>query len=367
MPATDTIDFEREFKELVRELRALPTAAPERVRERVRALGEPAERRRLPVVPWRRAVLVLAPACVLALVAAAVIHGVLNSSPKREVTLAPQRERAATTGAGGARGAPSDQSAAGKSVYGPVTGTKLSGGASPFPSLPTPSPGRYQDYEAWLTVRVKDVDALHERTAEAARLARSYGGYVASVDESTGGRAGQSDLVLRIPVARVEDAYFRFAHLGTVTEQHLSIRDLDRIVRQQRARILQLKLFIARATEELKGSLPADVRIRLQLQLQEARQNLASATGANKATLRQAALSRISLTLTTQGSAPTKHGGAGRIERAARDAGSFLAGAGAVVLFLLIVLSPLIVLGAASVWGARAYRRREERRLLAEA
>src|SRR5918995_1139602 len=40
MPATET-DFEREFEELVRELRALPTAAPEQVRERVRALGEP--------------------------------------------------------------------------------------------------------------------------------------------------------------------------------------------------------------------------------------------------------------------------------------------------------------------------------------
>src|ERR687888_1009453 len=126
MPATDTIDFEHEFEELVAQLRALPTAAPDHLRERVRALGEPATPRRLPVIPWRRGLLVLAPACVLALVAAAVIHGVLSSSPKREVTLAPQRERAATTGAGGAGGAPSDQSAAGKSVYGPVTGTKLS-------------------------------------------------------------------------------------------------------------------------------------------------------------------------------------------------------------------------------------------------
>jgi len=54
----------------------------------------------------------------------------------------------------------------------------------------------------------------------------------------------------------------------------------------------------------------------------------------------------------------------GRIERAARDAGSFLASAGAVLLFLLIVLSPLIVLAAVGLWGTRAYRRREERRLL---
>ena len=87
----------------------------------------------------------------------------------------------------------------------------------------------------------------------------------------------------------------------------------------------------------------------------------------NKATLREASLSRISLTLTTQkavGSA-TK-GGMSRVERAARDAASFLAGAGAVLLFLLIVLSPLLVVAGATLWGTRAYRRREERRLLAQ-
>ena len=60
-----------------------------------------------------------------------------------------------------------------------------------------------------------------------------------------------------------------------------------------------------------------------------------------------------------------KKGGVGRFHRAASDAGSFLAGAGAVVLFLLIVLSPVIVLVALAVLGLRAYRRREERRLLA--
>src|ERR671930_2313334 len=86
MPATDTTDFEREFEGLVGELRALPTEAPERARERVRALGEPAPRRSLPRLPWRRSLLVLAPACALALVAAAVVHGVLNSGSKQQQT-----------------------------------------------------------------------------------------------------------------------------------------------------------------------------------------------------------------------------------------------------------------------------------------
>ncbi len=90
MPATD-VDFEREFEELVRDLRALPTAAPAGVREQVRALGEPARPRTLHdlllMLSWRRSLLVLAPVCALALVSAAVIHGVLNSGSPQPVAV----------------------------------------------------------------------------------------------------------------------------------------------------------------------------------------------------------------------------------------------------------------------------------------
>jgi hypothetical protein len=347
MPATD-VDFEREFEELVRDLRALPTAAPTSVRERVRTLGEPVRPRTLHdlllTLSSRRSLLVLAPACVLALVSAAVIHGVVNSGGDSKQTAVALQQ----VDADGQRGLATPKELA--------------------PSLPTPAAGRYQDYEASLTVRVKNVDALHDRTAEATRLARTYGGYVASVDESTSGGNGRSDLVLRIPVNRVEDAYFRLAQLGTVTEQHLSIRDLDQVVQTQRRRIVQLKVQIARIGETLKtSSLPADVRLRLELQRDAAKQELAQVTGSNKATLREASLSRISLTLTSQKAAAAAKGGMSRIERAARDAGSFLAGAGAVLLFVLIVLSPLIVLAVAWILATRAYRRREERRLLSAA
>jgi hypothetical protein len=306
---------------------------------------------------WR-SLLVLAPVCVLALVSAAVIHGVVNSGGNSKQTASARQplDLQAQAEHGGAAGTSTT----------PVFGAL----AKPLaPSFPTPAAGRYQDYEAWLTVRVKNVDALHDRTAEATRLARTYGGYVASVDESTNGAgSGRSDLVLRIPVNRVEDAYFRLAQLGTVTEQHLSIRDLDQVVQTQRRRIVQLKVQIARIGETLKSSsLPADVRLRLELQRDAAKQELAQVTGSNKATLLEASLSRISLTLTSQKAAVAAKGGMSRVERAARDAGSFLAGAGAVVLFVLIVLSPLIVLVLAWILGTRAYRRREERRLLSAA
>jgi hypothetical protein len=363
MPATD-VDFEREFEELVRGLRALPTAAPQQVREHVRALGEPARPQTLNdlllMFSWRRSLLVLAPVCVLSLVSAAVIHGVVHSGGNSKQTASAAQklethvQRGALKGSGGTTTTPP--------VFGQATPQTLA------PTLPTPIPGRYQDYEASLTLRVKDVDTLHDRTAQATQLARSFGGFVASVDESTNGGGGQSDLVLRIPVARVEDAYFQLAKLGTVTAQHLSIKDLDQVVQSQRRRIVQLKVLIARIGETLKSSsLPADVRLRLELRRDAAKQELARVTGSNKVTLREASLSRISLTFTSHQAAAAKKSGMSRIERAARDAGSFLAGAGAVVLFVLIVVSPLIALALAWILGARAYRRREERRLLSAA
>src|SRR5580765_8903224 len=140
MPATD-VDFEREFEKLVRGLRALPTAAPEQVREHVRLLGEPARARTLrdvlPALSWRRSVLVLAPVCVLGLVSAALIHGLVTSGGSQNQALVQQ-----TSGSGGAAD---------------TTGPKLELGTSGTPnarSLATPAPGRFQDYEASLTVRV---------------------------------------------------------------------------------------------------------------------------------------------------------------------------------------------------------------------
>jgi uncharacterized protein DUF4349 len=360
MPATDTIDFEREFEGLVRELRALPTAAPEQVREQVRALGEPSQPfrlwDRLIAFPWRRSLLVLAPVCVLGLVSAAVIHGVLNSGAKSEaIATVQQGEAVHGAGAGQRTKAPAP-------VFGTATTPAFDSG------VPAPNPSRYQDYEAWMTLRVGDVTALTERTNEAMRVVRDAGGFVASVEQATSaGQPGRADLVLRVPVARVQDALVRLSALGTVIERHLSIRDLEQVVQQQRARIIKLKVLIARATEQLHGTLPADVRLRLQLQLDEAKQQLSRATSSSKATLREATLSRVSLTLTTEKAVGAEKGGAGRIERTARDAASFLAAAGAILLFLLIVLSPLIVLALAAIFGTRAYRRREERRLLSAA
>ena len=363
MPATDT-DFEREFAELVAELRSVPVAAPEALRARVRALGEPEApaslRDRLATIRWRRAVLVATPVCVAALLSVAIVRGFISSSsPRPEAATTVSRDAAARAKTPPASLVP----VAPAPVWGTTTTPRgvVSAGVGG---------GRPVDYDASLRVRVRDLDTLSDRTAEAMQIARSLGGYVDSVQQSTTrGRPGEADLVLRVPVARVETALIRLSALGTVVDQHLSIVDLKQTLDQQRRRISNLRVEIARLVEALRNpALAADVRIRLQLRLQEARQELSRLTGANRATRREAALSQISLTLTTQraaGAVTKDH--QGRLERAARGAGSFLAAAGAVLLFLLIVVSPLLVVAAAWFYGQRAYRRREERRLLAAA
>lgn len=372
MPAPETLDFEREFEELVRELRAIPAAAPEPVRERVAALGEPAAvpdwRTTVAAIRPRRALLVLAPVCLVAIVGAALVHGLVSSGER------PSGARQSAVSGGSVGGGAQSVLPSGTSTTPPVAEDNSGFGrlvAPPLKSAVVPPGGtRLQDYDAYLRVRVRDLDALSSRTSDAMRVARSLNGYVESVQYSTtAGQPGQADVVLRVPVARVEDALLRLAALGTVVQQNVSIRDLEQTVRQQRSRILSLRVFIARLTSTLRDpSLAADVRLRLQFQLAGARRQLTRLTGENKATLREAALSQISLTLSTEKAlgAVTRHRD-GRALRAARDAAGFLAAAGAIALYLLIVLSPLLLLAVAAFFGLRTYRRREERRLLARA
>src|ERR671934_2201410 len=353
MPASETVDFEREFAELVRELRAIQSEAPPELRERVRALGEPEARPRPGVS--RRWLLVLAPACVVALAAGGALYAVFTPSSTHRESFGRLRANPKSTTV---EIQPQQRGVTAASPDHPVP-------LKSFGAVVAPNPNRYQDYQASLRVRVKDFDALGKQSAAAMQITQSLGGYVASVQQSTTrGAPGEADLVLRVPVAHVQAAMIKLSALGTVVEQHVSIQDLNAVVAAQRQRILHLKIEIARITAALQQSLPADVRLRLQFQLDGAKRSLASVTGANSSTLRAAAMSRIVLALTTERAAAATHH-RGLLGRSTHAAISFLAGAGAITLAGLIILAPLLVLAVLFLLGLRAYRRREEQRLLA--
>lgn len=76
-------------------------------------------------------------------------------------------------------------------------------------------------------------------------------------------------------------------------------------------------------------------------------------------------MSTIQLTVVTPGVLGIAAPGPSRLDRTIDEALNVLAWEGIVLLGLLIVLAPFAIVGAAAWLGRRAFRRREEERLLA--
>jgi hypothetical protein len=302
---------------------------------------------------------------VAAVGAVAAVHGFLGSGSRDHGTFVAgvqTTQHGAAAGGGGTREAHSLQKS--PPVFQSATtdsATSLGGFA---PAVPAPT-GRLTDYQATIRVRVRDLDRLTDATADAVRIVRALGGYAASVNTTTGNGPGQSYLELRVPASRVQDALLRLAGLGTVVSQQLSQQDLEAVVARQNAKIAALRRAIHRYEVALaQPGLPADVRVRLQIQLDDAKLALRQRTHKKNATLKEAATAKISLELTTERNAsapPAK----GRFDRAIGGALGFLAAAAAVGLALAIGAAPFLVLLALALAGRRAWRRREEQRLLA--
>jgi len=321
--------------ELAMELGAARPVASPALRERVRAVAaQPSPKRRRFAFPFKRAVLVAAPAALALAVGGALVHGLVNSGSTPRVSAGPPAVAKAAPGVLGARSAPANL------------------GAAAIPS----SSGRLQQYAASLRVQVKDLGALSDATKHAMRVARLLGGYVASVEYSAprDGRGGAS-IVVRVPIDRVQDAVDEYSALGTILAQHVSIVDVTKVVEEQAREIARLRADIARL--EAGGVTPAE---RPQLDADKARLDYLIKRKA--ATVRRAQLARVSLELTTkpkQSAAP-----AGRFDRTLSDAGGVLLREAEILAYALIVAGPLLLIGAVGILAARSQRRRLERRLL---
>lgn len=230
-----------------------------------------------------------------------------------------------------------------------------------------PSGRRLQDYRADLRVRVSSLDDLSGTTTRAMRIARGLGGFVVSADyASPGDGDGDSRLVVRVPVDKVSEAVLRFAGLGTVVAQQVSIQDLQATFNAQSRRLDALRGTVAELERELRRTdLDVDTRIRLRGRLANARAQLAAAIGARNATGRRGRLATVSLTLTTrEGAELQPPAPPGSFERTLRDALGVLGTAATWLLAALIVAGPFALLAALGVALERRRRRRAERRLL---
>ena len=369
------------YETLVSELRANPPVAPERLRQRVLERGPAA---RAPRSRKRKFVLVVVPAAIVLAVGAALVHGFVStgSHPTLAARANPQLRLATPTTrttAKAATVAPHATAAQSKSndygAYALGQSTATSGQAlkgltaKGRESAVVIPKNRLVHAVASLQVGVKSKE-LSAKTNEASQIVGSYGGYAQSVRYQQSHQGyGEAFLTLKVPVQNAQAAITRLGKLGTLLSQQVSTQDLQAKVTRQTSAIGSLRRAISVYENALNsGTLSASDRVTIQIRLNNARHALSRLRHARNATQALGATADISLLLTTRNHAIVvpHHHGSTRLGRFLGSAAHFLALEGIIVLYALIVLAPVLLLGALAWWILRERRRREER-LLASA
>jgi hypothetical protein len=246
---------------------------------------------------------------------------------------------------------------------------RMSGSAAEFvlkdSDRPAAPEGRATDLSLRMDVRLPGADELSAAAAEAMAITRELGGWVAASDIDTQGNEGTAQLALRVPVGRVEDAVVHLGGLGTVTGQRVATVDLQTGIDRRGDRIERIERAIR--TQELRlesGTLTPAQELDARLRIERLRNEAADLRRANLVDRREAATSELALTLHTREAAAAQEEDEGAAAGAAGDALRFLGAAGAIALFLAIVLSPVVLLAVLLWLALRARSRRVEARLL---
>jgi hypothetical protein len=385
------------YETLVSALRANAPIAPEGLRERVLE-GAPAPRRRMS--RKRRLFLVVVPVAVVLAVGAALVHGFVSTGSQRRADSIPLAAGAVRRAVHGTSGKTEFAPAGPKTKVTLGTGTAaqsatvpysvdsntasaLNQGKSAAPSStkrlakagslhgPVAIPkNRLVHAVASLQVQVRSRSELSARTNQASQIVGSFGGYAQSVRyQNSRSGYGEAVLALRVPVQRAQAAIAKLSTLGTLLSQQVSTQDLQTKLTQQNSGIGSLRRAITVYEQALQGgTLSGAERVTIQIRLNNARHALAQLRHARNGTLEAGANADISLLLTTRNHAVVvhHHHKSGRFGRLLGSAGGFLGLEGIIVLYALVVLSPILVLGALA-WLLLRERRRREERLLASA
>jgi hypothetical protein len=345
-------------RDLVAELHAARTPAPEELRERVRlvAASAPPPARR---VTWRRAVVVALP--VAAAIAAAVVLG--RPAPHHAATrtlghLPPVQHGATWTTA-------SPPVAAGKnpadihaySLQGKPDAAAAGARPAPQAALTVPVPqGRAARVDAYLALRVATASDVSDDVKRAVRVAISLGGYASSVHASTAASTGVADLTLKVPRGNVGTAIQRLAQVGRITAESVDVQDVQAGINATDRRIakLQAQLAALRAEPQTPSVTRKSAALTVQVQALQRSEH---------ATLRSVADATISLHLQTKQRAVLhhRHHGHGPLH----GLGVAFRWIGIGLVYVLALGVPLALL-VALVWlAARAVRRRRDEALLA--
>jgi hypothetical protein len=179
------------------------------------------------------------------------------------------------------------------------------------------------------------------------------------------GEGANASIVVRVPVARVQEAVVKLSALGGIVSQQVTIDDLqttlDTLERRERSVRAQIALIVARLESD---SLDAETRARLESRLRNLRSELRELRRGIAGTNAEARMATIQLTVVT----PDSRGvvvPASRLDRTLDEALNVLVWEGVIALAILIVAAPFALVAFAAWLGRRLYRRREEDRLLA--
>ncbi|MEX0851270.1 MAG: DUF4349 domain-containing protein [Gaiellaceae bacterium] len=337
--------------DLIHALKASRPAAPIALRSRIREIATqdaapataswPTLRLRLPV---RRTAMVAMPAAAALAIATAGAVGLARSDESYEAL----RDSIGIT----------------KSTPEATPSVTTNLGAPPQDSAIGPTRDRAQRVSATLTVEVPDSDGVSGAAQAALDLTRRLGGHVVSASVATG-EEGSAALVLRVPVARVQEAIVQLSGLGRIVSQQVQIDDLqeglDRLESRERSVRAQIALVAARLDTE---SLDATTRAQLETRLQNLRGELRELRRGISATNAEARMATIQLTVVTPGmlgAVPVPS----RLDRTLDEALDVLVWEGVIVIAIAIVAAPFALVAFAAWLGRKLYRRREEDRLLA--
>jgi hypothetical protein len=323
-------------RDLIAELRGSRIAAPAELRAHVRSIAATGASAPTSRFTWRRAL-------VVALPAAAAIAAVL-------VVTRPDNNQTAISGA-------SDNGAARaeKTLAAPPIAQAGSVGSGATRLAPQSTPGRVQQYGAYLALRVPTPDGVSDGVKRALHIASSLGGYPTHVHANSHGKAASADLTLKIPRSHIQTAITRLSALGTITSEQVDVQDVqaglnatDRTIARLQAQLATLRA--AEQTTEVKAKIAAlTVRIE-RLQRAEA------------AKIRAAHFATISLHLQTPAKAAPAHHGHGPLH----GLGVALRWIGIGAVYALVLGLPLLLLVGLGWWTVRALRRRRENELLAQ-
>ena len=347
--------------DLIRELQASRPAAPEALRSRVREIAAPTRepaRRRRPRFALPRPAFVLLPAAA-AVVLAVGVAGVIGLARSGGPASESQRAQALAHA-----DSPSPRPSPSPGVR--ETPHVAVGSAATVPSdlSVAPTPGRAQQVDATLTVKVTDSDHVSSAAQDALDLTRSLGGHVQSASVTTGDQA-QATLTLRVPVDRAEEAVAKLSALGVIVSQQVSIQDLQEQLDSLVLRARSVRAQIVQITARLESrQLTPEQRAALELRRRNLRSELRALRQEIRSTHSQASFATVQLSVVTPqslGVVPTRS----RLDRALDRAVEVLVWEGIAALVVLLVLAPLVLLALAAVVARRFWRRHEEDRLLA--